>query len=318
MVDSVTVEFGSVTGWLDAVGLPWGEKRGELGERFGVNADNPYQWDLVSLDVNPPPLAGMLWPFNFQMFPEFSPDLPPVRLSTHVSIGDDPEANIQWAAAQFAQHIGSRNVITKDGVRQAVWHCGAASIKLRVWLESQRSFGPNPAHQLDPRLNAACSVEIWTGWRPSLNPQEQDWLDGFVPQHMNSSWLTEPSTPARPEYFYNEGQLEFMRELPANMSRYKGAVGFSADKMALICCYNVLFVIPVNQISSFEVFRTLPAKGPGGSSLIAHCLTGYPAFPLKNVCVAKGTKADDLNEAAKKLAGCINKPLKINNYDDDA
>ena len=75
--------------WLDGAGLPWRLPRAELAARFGVSADNPYRWDLVCLDVSPPPLAGLLRPFSVQMSPRFSPLMPPGSLSAHVHVGDD-------------------------------------------------------------------------------------------------------------------------------------------------------------------------------------------------------------------------------------
>ena len=47
------------------------------------------------------PLPGMLWPFDFQAFPQFSPDVPPGRLSTHVYVSRDPETNIRAAASSI-------------------------------------------------------------------------------------------------------------------------------------------------------------------------------------------------------------------------
>src|SRR5208282_1509334 len=86
---------------LNATGLPWRSTRSQLASTYGVRSYNPYQWDLVALDIRPPPLTGMLWPFTFQAFPRYAPAMPPATLSTHVSVGDDTEANIQSAAQQI-------------------------------------------------------------------------------------------------------------------------------------------------------------------------------------------------------------------------
>ena len=91
--------------WLDATGLPWRATRAELAARFGIRADNPYQWELVSLDVHPPPLTGMLWPLGFQDFERYYPAMPPERLSTHVWVENDADTNIGHAAAQLAREI---------------------------------------------------------------------------------------------------------------------------------------------------------------------------------------------------------------------
>ena len=310
-------KVNSVLNWLDATGLPWRETRGKLASKFGVSADNPYQWDLVSLDVSPPPLVGMLWPFTFQVFPEYSPTLPPVRLSTHVSVGDDPEANIQCAATQFAPHLGHKAVRTINNIREVEWQCGAASISLRVWppkMQRELGLGNIPAHQRDARLATACSVEVWTGWRPPLSTQDQVWLDNFQPIQTYPSRLKEAPRPAPPTHFQNEGMLEFMRERPDAMTPFFGAFGLSGDREAIICCDNLLCIIPVAQVSAFEVFRTLRARGPGGSTLRALCYTGDSSCPTKGVPIAYRSNPDDLNDVAAQLAVAVGKPLKLHDY----
>ncbi len=288
-----------VPGWLDVAGLPWRATRGELAARYGVHADNPYQWDLVPLDVRPPPLPGMLWPFGFQAFPRYSPKMPPVTLSTHVSIGEDTEANILSAAGGFAQHLGANAVADQYNTRRVDWRWGAASVTLIVWPPGKQSGAKpnNPAHRRDPRLATACSVTVQTGWRLPLSPRDRAWLDGFVPMGTTRNW-----TPVRPraglgQTMFAETQLEFMREPPADLARFRGAFGFSADGEALIFCEDALYVVPLAQVEAFQVTRTLPAKGGGGSYLSARCDTGYAACPTKDVQVAQGERAHDLFRA---------------------
>ena len=249
--------------------------------RYGVHTDNPYRWELVPLDVRPPPLPGMLWPFGFQAFPSYSPAMPPVRLSTHISIGDDTEANIASAAKHFARHLGAKAIVDQYNTRRVEWRWGAASVTLIVWPPGLQS-GPkltNPAHDRDPRLVTACSVTVETGWRPPLSPQERAWLDGFVPMGATRNW-----TPARPrtdlgQTMFAETQLEFMREPPSDLSRFRGAFGLSSGAEALIFCEDAFYLLPLAQIVAFEVTRTLPARGTGGSAISARCNTGYAACP---------------------------------------
>lgn len=113
---------------------------------------------------------------------------------------------------------------------------------------------------------------------------------------------------------FAEAELEFMREPPADLAQLRGAFGLSTDGEALLFCENALYVIPLEQISAFEVVRTLPAKGGGGSSLTARCDTGYPACPTKDVQVAQGERADDLNDIAARLAAATGKPFKLGDY----
>lgn len=305
--------------WLDAAELPWRATRAELAARFGVHADNPYRWNLVSLDVRPPPLHSMMWPFGFQAFEHYNPAMPPERLSTHVWVGNDAEANIGHAAAQLARVLGPQPVVDRYNTRRVEWRWGSTLVTLIAWPAVMQS-GPNlsnPAHDRDPRLATACSVSVQTGWRPPLSVRDRAWLDGFAPMGPTRNWT--PAGPLDPasRVLTAETLLEFMREPPADVARLHGTFGLSADGEALIVCDDALFVIPLTDVSGFEVRRTLPAKGGGGSNLLAVCDTGYAACPSKSVSVAKGSGADDLNDAAANLAAAAGKPFTLGEYDYD-
>lgn len=308
-----------VQGWLDAVGLPWRSSRADLTGRYGVDSDNPYLWDIVSLDVKPAPLPGMLWPFGFQAFPQFSSEVPPGRLSTHVYVDRDPEANIRAAVSSVGAHLGEVAVADKYNTRYAEWRRGAAAVTLRVWPPAMQS-GPhlsNPAHRRDPRLETACSVEVLTGWRPPLSPRDRWWLDGLQPLGETRNW-----TPARPraalgDTVFAEAQLKWMREPPPDVARFRGLYGLSACGEALIFCEDALYIVPLVDVESFEVARLLPAKGGGGSYMSARCRTDDSARPFKDIQVAQGASADDLNEPARRLAEATGKPFNLDVYQHD-
>jgi len=308
-----------VLAWMDAAGLPWRATRGDLAARFGVRTDNPYQWELVSLDIRPPPLDGMLWPFGFQSFERYNPAMPPERLSTHVWVKDDAEANIGYAAAQLARVLGEQPVVDRYNTRYAAWRWGSTLVSLTAWPAAMQS-GPelfNPAKDRDPRLKTACSVSVQTGWRPSLSARERAWLEGFVPMGATRNWISaQPKDPAN-RVLYAETLLEFMRHPPADVERFRGMFGLSNDGDALIACDDALYVVPLTQVNGFEVTRTLPAKGGGGSELVALCDTGYVACLVKKIPVARGSSADDLNEVAARLAAASGKPFTLGEYDYD-
>ena len=305
--------------WLDAAGLPWRVTRAELAARFGVGADNPYRWDIVSLDVRPPPLDGMLWPFGFQAFERYNPAMPPERLSTHVWVEDDAEINIGHAAAQLARVLGPRQIVDRYNTRRAEWRWDSTLITLIAWPPAMQS-GPklaNPAHDRDPRLETACSVSVQTGWRPLLSQRDRAWLDGFALMGPTRNWISAQLQDPANHVLSAETLLEFMREPPADVSGLQGKFGLSADKEALIVCDEALYVVPLQVVSGFEVRRTLPAKGGGGSDLYAVCDTGYAECPSKTVPVAKGSGADDLNEMAAHLAATAGKSFTLGAYDYD-
>ena len=308
-----------VQDWLDLARLPWRATRGDLAARYGVRSDNPYRWDVVPLDVRPPPLRGMLWPFGFQAFAQFSPAMPPVTLSTQVSVGDDAEANIRSAVADLAPYLGAKAIEDANNTRRVEWRSGDASVTLMVWPPKKQA-GPrpaNPAQDRDPRLVTACSVTVRTGWRPLLSPRERIWLDGFAPMGRTRNWVPAQPGAAIGQTVLAETLLEFARELPGDRVQFRGSFGISADGAALIVCADALWLVPLAQVEAFEVRRRLPAKFSGGSILSAQCATGYDACPMKRVPVAEGERADDLTEIATTLAAATGKPLKLGDYDDD-
>ena len=111
-------------------------------------------------------------------------------------------------------------------------------------------------------------MTVQTGWRPPLTARERGWLDGFVPMGRTTNW-----TPVNPRAGFGRGLsaetlLEFMRDPPADLGRFRGAFGLAAGGEALITCEDALYVIPLVQVTGFKVERTLPAKGGGGSRAV--------------------------------------------------
>ncbi len=312
-------DVNPVQGWLDVVGVPWRSSRADLTAKHGVGADNPYRWDIVSLNVEPAPLPGMLWPFGFLAFPQFSPNVPPGRLSTHIYLGTDPETNIRAAAASLGDLLGEVAIANRYNTRYAEWRRGAASVTLRVWPPAMQSGSQlsNPAHLRDPRLEAACSVEVLTGWRPPLSLQERSWLDGFKPLGETRNWTPAQPRAALGDTVFAEAQLEWMREPPPDVALVRGLYGLSTCGEALIFCEDTLYIVPLVDVESFEVARLLPAKGGGGSYMSARCRTGYMTHPLKDIQVAQGASADDLNEPARRLSQMTGKPFNLGVYHHD-
>ena len=133
---------------------------------------------------------------------------------------------------------------------------------------------------------------------------------------MTRNWT--PSLPRADlgQTIFDEGQLQFMREPPADLVRFRGVFGLSAEAEALIVCEDAFCVMPLAQVRGFEVIRRRPARFSGGSTLSARCDTGYAACPTKTVAVAQGERADDLDEIAARLASATGKPLSVTDYDD--
>ena len=140
---------------------------------------------------------------------------------------------------------------------------------------------------------------------------------GSRPWGPTQNWISVQSQDPANRILSAETLLELMRELPEDVVRLHGTFGLSADKEALIVCDEALYVIPLQVVSGFEVRRTLPAKGGGGSEPCAVCDTGYANCPSKTMPVARGSGVDDLNEMAANLAAAAGKPFTLGAYDRD-
>lgn len=295
-----------ITGWLDSCGLDWRAPRGELAQRFGISRDNPYKWDLVELAANPPPLEDLLRPFSFQAFDLYSPQLPPARLSAHVWRGDDARDNLAWAMEQLASRLGKTRITSAAAnTLEAEWRNGRACVRLLAFPPDLQSFRvTNPAHERDPRLDTACSVEVLTGWRPALSEREAGWLA--------SARIIAETGIASLRDLFGEPMLEYMRDarLPASGLYLAGA------SEALLLQAADLLILPSEIITSFCVSRLLPAKGAGGSSLNALCQR-CDGGKYRSVLLAQRGGADDLNELGEQLAVLFGKPLSLEPYQHD-
>lgn len=298
-----------IGGWLDACGLDWRATRGELAQRFGVSADNPYQWDMVELAVEPPPMRGLLRPLSFQVFHIHSPLLPPARLTAHVWRGDDARGNLTWAMEQLAPALGQTKFTSQSAnTLDAEWRSRRASLRLSVFPPDMQGFPTtNPAHERDPRLATACIVEVLTGWRPPLSEEEGQWLANSRP--LANSCLPQPRAGFR---YFAEPMLEYMRDA----SIPSGAIHIAGAGEALLVQAEDLFVLPRSIITGFSISRLLPAKGAGGSSLSALCKR-IDGGKDRSVLLAQRGGADDLNELGGQLAGLFSKPLVLEPYQHD-
>lgn len=295
-----------ITGWLDACGLDWRTPRAELALRHGISSENPYQWELVELAANPPPMEGLLRPFSFQAFDLYSPQLPPARLSAHVWRGDDARDNLAWAMEQLASRLGKTRMTSANAnTLEAEWRNGRASVRLLAWPPDLQSFRlTNPAHERDPRLDTACSIDVQTGWRPALSEREAGWLA--------SARIIAESGIASSRDLFGEPMLEYMRDarLPASGLYLAGA------REALLLQAADLLILPCEIITSFSVSRLLPAKGSGGSSLNALCQR-CDGGKDRSVLLAQRGGPDDLNELGEQMAALFRKPIVLGPYEHD-
>ncbi len=297
---------------LDEIGLPWRDTREALAARYGVQSHRAYGWDVVETPGRP--VDGLLWPLSAQLFPGFSPHLPAGRFSSAISFGADARENIKIAAEQMGRWLGKAGVERRYNTLQCEWRSGAAAVRLTSWpSELQTAKLANPAHDREPRLASACSLEIQTGFRLQPTDQEQGWLHAFAPfgsvrgdRRMTMEAVKDLSPP--------ESQVEFVREPEPFAAATFGWVGAPPGRQALIYCHTQLYLIPADKLVAFKVERMLPAKGGGGSRLVAVCLTDYTQTPRKELTVTDADDPEALNTFGAELAAIYAKPFTLGDH----
>ena len=292
-----------------------------LAARYGVSKSNPYRWNMVRFDPDPPPLEHLLLPFSYQEFGNIMPYLPPVRFSAQLYVSDNCADNIANAAAQFGRILGPAPVEQQFNTLKAVWTHGLSEISLTVWPVGLQSGGPlkNEAHEREPRLKTACSVEILSGWRAGLTSYERHWLAHATPLAPICNWPREYVAGISDKQRYLvEDALEFIRIAPPDIAIAAGHFGLSNDGAVLIVNDDLLYIVPVGSVTEINLLRVLPAKGGGWSGMTVRCATGNDGKAGKSIPVARGLRADDLTALAEQFAYKIGKPLNIHPYQYDA
>lgn len=305
--------------WLDDAGIGWRVPRAELAARYGISKANPYRWNRVAFDLAPPPLDHLLMPLGYEEAGVEPLHLPPVRFTAQLYVGKNCAANIHNAAAQFAAILGAAPVRRQFNTLKAVWVHGLSEISLTVWPPGLQAGGPlkNEAHEREPRLKTACSVEILSGWRVPLSPYEKYWMSHATPIARVYHGPIDAVPGAYPHDMtgiarhMTGGALEFIRIAPPDLAIPAGHFGVSDDGAVLIVNHHLLQIVPVTQVAEIAVVRLLPAKGGGGSWLELRCRAHDGERSGKTVLLAQGQKPDDLTALAEQLAYKIGKPLNI-------
>ena len=293
---------------LDLADVPWRATRAALAERFGVRRHQAYDWDVIEINTKTPLVRGLLYPLSVQAFPDRSTKLPATYFSSETYFTKNARKNLNRTAQQLRRLLGAPQPYDSGNTVGFRWTFGAASVTLICWPPDKQSppMGSNPAHGRDPRLAAACHVNIETGFKPSPTTEEINWLNTFAPVAalVFGAHLTEGSIKERNAH---ETELEFVREPVVDLGRLFRSVGYSADRQALIFCHSQLYLVPKDRIVGFRVDRLLPARGPGGAELSVQCATDYEGVKYKWLQIDRAPGVDSLSKLGETLAGVINR-----------
>lgn len=302
---------------LDAVGIPWRVPRAELAARYGIRRHAAYDWDVIEIDTTPPIVDGLLWPLSAQVLPQFPPHLPATQFTGVVYVSDDALKNFQFSMQRFMPTLGPGETHPSANSMELCWSFGAGRLRLTVWPPAmQRWVFTNPAHDRDPRLKTACHLSIDTGFRPVVSPGEHAWLATFkAVAPIETGRMSDAAARQSPA---GQGELEYVREPPAEAAPLFGSVGLSGDHLALIFYRAQLYLIPLEDVVGFHAARMLPAKGPGGARLEVECRTRCAGPETKRLTITESKGTEDLNALAAELARKTARPFKLGDYEYDA
>jgi hypothetical protein len=302
---------------LDAAGIPWRASRSELTARYGVRRHAAYDWDVIEIDTTPPIIGGLLWPLSAQVLRQFPVDLPATQFTGLVHVGEDACENFRVGMRRFALVLGPGETYSSANSVEYCWSHGAARLRLTVWPPAMQQWVfTNPAHERDPRLKAACLLSIDTGFRPPANAAERAWLaTSEAVARIETGGTSETTARNSPA---SQAELEYVRDPPAEAAPLFGAVGLSADRLALIFYGAQLYLIAVADVVGFHVARSLPAKGPGGSRLEVECRTRCAGLETKRLVVTASKGTEDLNALAAELSRKTARPFRLGEYQYDA
>jgi hypothetical protein len=301
--------------YLDEVEFPWQLDRASLVERYGVKQHAAYNWEVIEIETQPPVVRGLLWPISAQAFPQFSLSVPATEFSGVTYFGEDARRNLNETVDQLSRHFGDGQPTGASNSLGHKWELGPACVEVHVWpSDMQRWAMNNPSHTREPRLKAGCSISIKTGLQIQANEVEGKLIKSFNPIARIS--------PGQPQGLNSQrtvpqSELEYVRQFEFAFSSSRGWIGSSGDGSTVIFFNQWLYLVPLNEVVEFRVWRTLPGKGPGGARFCVECRGNSPWRQTKSLMIAEGPRADDLSDLASSVALALDKPLVLMPYDYD-
>lgn len=294
--------------------LPLGETRDEVIARVGISSDPLFQREQILLtDVCS--LQGALSPWTAQSFDRIPRQFPITRFNSPVWFEDDAHSNMKLTASHIAQNLGKAVVGRRWNTLVARWQCDLAAIELTSWPPEWQSWGDrNDAYDREPRLRTACLVNVATGFRQRLSEVEKEWVTTYRPIAFEGTAGTAGSGRAG-ALAPSEFDLEYARD-PEGIAQATqlGSLGLAQADEALVVIADQLMVMARQHIVSLDVCRLTPAKGGGGSTLYANCITAAPGADTLAVLIAQAKDPDGMNELAATLGARLGCPVQLSAY----
>lgn len=308
--------------WLDARGLPWRESMAALADRHGVRHDSWLQSRIpaVFLDLDEPPLPGLLRPLLFNLDPDFDMSLPPTAFTGYVWTGERVTLLPRdWARQSLARArralepaLGKPQRYDSGNTYGWQWQFGSSLIQIICFPPAlQRWDWTNCVHEAEPRTMTACHVTIATGYRPPCSADERAALAAFEPA-LNLGGDYDPAVVATQRL--SQYALDYVRAPAPGFERAVGRIGRSADGRLLIYATSELRIVPVAEAQAIEVERLQRARGSGGAFVRLRCARGGAKPKRIELFGHYGIPPDVLNPIAERIAGWLGIPCILGDY----
>jgi hypothetical protein len=302
---------------LADLGIPHDLSLRDLVARYGVVRSTFYDWDVVRIADARAIVPGQVEPPDFQ--PRLQPDLLPAPdISALVSAHPDERESHARTLAYLVERFGAATETSTSNTVSHTWIFDTASISLTTWpreLEAGVRV-TNRAHERHPELARFSHLRVVVGHVVPLGEREKAWLTRASPLAPEGAAAFEPwmdvsrfSSPLRGCF----------RRLPDELSRRRRFWGIGSDAAAIVGMNGLdAFVLPADDLIDLELVRLSPARGPGGSKLIARYRDPFTSRDAeRSKAIAEGPLPTSLDAAAHTVAQCLDKALRVTEWPDD-
>ena len=303
---------------LEERGVPWRESQTDLIARYGTRPD-PW-WGsttIVPLELDPPPLPGLLRPLQFAPRANCDPALPPLQFSgwPWASRGNwlrsRSVASLAMVAESLAPLLGQGEPYDTSNTKGFRWRFGPAFVEAICfprWLNP--GAASNPATRADRRFPDSCWVELHSGFRPACSAEERGKIEEFQPALTLGEGGHRVADNSPQQHL-----LDYVREPFAGSERVLGRIGRSGD--TLIFATDQLYLVPLAQVVHVEALRAARARGSGYATLSLACRGDFGERPIRDVVLASHEDPNGLDDLAGRIAAWLERPCRFDDQLDD-
>lgn len=291
---------------LADAGIDWTLGVAEVEARQGKRFDHASQsWQLV-YPSDHPAFDRMLHPVSARMSERNHPLCPPGHLHGFYYAGDDVRENVRIAVAQLSPYLGEgepHGIGEPHGASNIVgrrWKCGQTTLRVYGFPpERNAGYGRNLHHERDPRLKAATTLAISSGFRLVLAEQERAIVEGaaamwpYPPTRASTGMIVPDEGSAFPYHRYSEDAYQMLAE----------ALCLSADGNVIIAGAPQQFVlIERSALQSVTVDRMSKARGGAFSCITLNMTDSLGYEGRTRITIMTSNDTEGCTDGGQQLA----------------